>query len=115
MSVKNKLLISSFNVKGFKFRNYEYIKKLYTKNDILFLQETWLHDFEFNSIGNVLAGSQYHCVSAMDSTDLSKSGRLYGGCAIVWKNFLPFNVKIIENQCKRICPIALNYNNNVIY
>ena len=48
----------------------------------------------------------------MDSTDLSKSGRLYGGCAIVWKNFLPFNVKIIENQCKRVCPIALNYNNN---
>ena len=112
MVKKDKLSISSFNVKGFKYRNYDYLRKLFSHNDILFLQEVWLHDFEFHLIGDILKGSQYHSVSAMDSTDITRAGRPYGGCAIIWKNSLPFNIKVIENNCNRICAITITYDDN---
>lgn len=35
------------------------------KCDILFIQETWLHDFQHEEIGKVLVDSEHLAVSAM--------------------------------------------------
>ena len=47
------LSIVSFNYKGFKPRNYDYIDKLFVLSDILLLEETWLYNFEINKIKNL--------------------------------------------------------------
>ena len=75
------LRFSSYNCTGFKFRNYEYLQKLFADNDILLIQETWLYKFQHSQIGNVLVGSQHHAMSAMDDSDVGRVGRPYGGCA----------------------------------
>ena len=38
--------ICSFNCKGFEYRNFDYLKKVFNKVDILLLQEHWLFEFE---------------------------------------------------------------------
>ena len=73
----------SYNCKGFKNRNYNYLKELYDKNDILLLQETWLYFFQDDNVG--------------------KAGRPYGGCAIVWNNKLPIGVKPINTNSSKVC------------
>ena len=40
------LNLLSFNIKGFKERNFDYVRELYNKYDFLMLQETWLYKFE---------------------------------------------------------------------
>ena len=54
------LAINTFNIKGFKPRNYCYAKQLFKDADILFLQETWLYEFETQVIGDVLGECQCH-------------------------------------------------------
>ena len=76
--------VSSFNCAGFK-GNYEYINEtVYANCDILLLQETWLHKFEFNMFNAKIKNCQYHAVSAMDESDIGRVGRPKGGCAIIW-------------------------------
>ena len=79
VSVKQ-LKITSFNCQGFKFRNYDYLKEIFNKCDIIILQETWLYNFEHSMFNNVLPLSQYHAISAMDDSDIGRNGRPYGGC-----------------------------------
>ncbi len=72
------LKIVSFNCSGFKFRNYDYLKDIFRKCDILLIQETWLYNFQHEEIGKVLVDSEHHAVSAMDECDVSRVGRPYG-------------------------------------
>ena len=77
------LKISSYNCQGFKPRNYDFLKKLFSNINIRLLQEHWLYDFESSLITTVLPGSACHALSSMDSAELRR-GRGYGGTAIVW-------------------------------
>ena len=103
--METSLKMTSFNCAGVKFRNFDYIKETFNKWHILFLQETWLHNFQHNQIKQILPKCQYHAVSAMEDADVHRVGRPYGGVAIVWKNNLPMSFVPIETNSQRICAV----------
>ena len=100
------LTIISFNCKGLKHRNYEYIKKIFESTDILLVQEHWLFDFEDNVFHNVLPNCQFVSKSGM-SDDLILTGRPYGGVAIIWKRSCPLKFDQIETTSKRLCAVRV--------
>ena len=103
----NKLKIISYNCRGFKTRNYEYIKDLYKKCNFLLIQETWLYDFQSNDIINVLSNSMCHSVSSMESNDVGRQGRPYGGVAIIWNKHLPLEVHPVQTSNHRIACVTV--------
>ena len=106
-----KIRISSFNCEGFKYRNYDYIKNIFEKCDILLLQETWLYNFQFNEYNKVLNRCNYHSVSAMDETNIGRIGRPYGGCAIIWHSKLKLTFTPITTNSTRICAVSVTSDN----
>ena len=98
----------SFNIKGLKPRNYDYLIDLYRNYDILLLQETWLYKFEDSIVSEVLAGSCCCSVSAMCETEVGRQGRPYGGCMIIWKRSLTVPVYQINTLCNRVCAATIN-------
>ena len=80
------LTVTTYNSHGSGVGRQEHIIKLLNKSDFVFLQEHWLQDCQFQPFFNKLPQIQYHCVSGIDSTNLSHSGRPHGGVAIIWKN-----------------------------
>ena len=106
-----KIRISSFNCEGFKYRNYDYIKNIFEKCDILLLQETWLYNFQFNEYNKVLNRCNYHSVSAMDETNIGRIGRPYGGCAIIWHSKLELTFTPITTNSTRICAVSVTSDN----
>ena len=99
--------IASFNCKGFKERNFDYLKELYDKVDIMMIQETWLYSFEDNIINKIFNGCNNYSVSAMNDSDIGRKGRPYGGCSIVWKNSLAIKVSPINTISNRICAVCI--------
>ena len=106
------LLISSFNCQGFKARNFDYVRKLFDRVDILCLQEHWLYDYEFIKFPEVLNNCNFFAKSSIKN-DILVSGRSYGGVAIIYKSNLNFKTEIIETLSDRllICRINLNERN----
>ena len=99
-----KISCISYNCKGFKPRNINYIDKLYNQCDILFLQEHWLHSFEFDNIYRDLQDCQFLAKSSMRN-DVILSGRPYGGVAIVWKRDSPFRFERVDTESPRLVAI----------
>ena len=54
-----KLKIASYNCKGLKYRNYEYLKQLCDNIDVILIQELWLFEFEFGIIESILPDFKY--------------------------------------------------------
>ncbi len=73
----------SFNCSGFQCRNYDYLKDIFMKCNIVLIEETWLYNFQHEEIGQVLGDSEHHAVSAMDDCGVSLVGGQHGGCAAV--------------------------------
>ena len=107
----NKLKIISYNCRGFKTRNYEYTKELYEKCNFLFIQETWLYDFQSYNITNILPNSMCHSVSSMDSSDVGRQGRPFGGVAIIWNKHLPFEVHPVDTNNHRVACVTVTSKN----
>ena len=80
---------------------------VFNKCDILLLQETWLHNFQFNEFTNVLNNCNYHPVTAMDEADIGRVGRPFGGCAIVWHRDLALTVTPVVTTSPRICAVII--------
>ena len=115
MAVVNKIRFVSFNCKGFKERNFQYLNELYSKSDIMFLQETWLYSFQESDIKKVLAGSDCYTVSSMCPDDVGRTGRPFGGVALIWRQSLPIVVTPLHTQSNRLCAAILNIDNvNII-
>ena len=78
-----RLCVKSFNCKGFKPRNYSYIKKVFEDASILLIQEHWLYNFEFEHFSKILTNSSYHAKSSMQDkrpySDAPTRGPLVGG------------------------------------
>ena len=101
-----KLSICSFNCTGFKSRNYEYIRDLYSTHDILLLQETWLYEFQISDITKILPNSKCHLVSSMEAENVGRVGRPYGGCCIVWNSQLVMTFEPLPTRSSRLCAIV---------
>ena len=107
-----KLKLTSFNCNGFKNRNYDYIRDIFDKCNILFLQETWLYEFEHKQYCKVLPQCQYYAVSAMDDSEIIRAGRPFGGCSIIWHKNLQLSFIPIQTISKRLC--ALNIKSHSV-
>ena len=102
--------IVSFNCNGFKKRNFHYLLHLYKNYDILLLQETWLYNFQFDTIQRIFPDSQFHATSAMDESMLGRVGRPFGGCAIIWNGKkLSMSVSPVTVNNPRVCAVQM-YN-----
>ena len=103
---RDNLCISSYNCKGFKNRNYNYLKGLFDKSDVLLIQEHWLYDFEFGNFNNILSDGKYIAKSDMQN-DIINHGRPHGGVAIIWKKSLVVEMTEINTLSNRLCAIRI--------
>ena len=101
------LKIISFNCKGFKNRNYDFLKDVFDKCDILLIQESWLFDFEIKNVTDVLSNSSCIGISAMKDCDIGRQGRPFGGCLIVYKRNLAIPVNKVATSSSRLCVASL--------
>ena len=70
---------------------------------ILQIQESWLFDFEFKNVTNVLLSGACIGVSAMKDCDIWRQGRLYGGCLIIYKSNFVIPINQITFSSNRLC------------
>ena len=83
------LNIASFNVKGFKPRNFDFLKFLSNKMDIILFQETWLYEREKHVMEKVLLG------------------RPYVGCAAAINRSINASFNKINTLCSKLCTITV--------
>ena len=105
------LKISSYNCQGAKWKNCDYLVETFYNCDILFLQETWLYNFQHSHFKSVLPECQYHAVSAMDDADVHRLGRPFGGVAILWHQKLVMSFVPIKTNTQRICAVHVKSDN----
>ena len=109
MKRKNKLRMCSYNIAGFNRCNWTYVQQLVDNNDIVLLQELWLHSSEGHRITECLRGVSMHFVSGMADDNLH-SGRPFGGCCILWKTKLKCRVSPLSCDNRRICAVKVDLN-----
>ena len=102
--------VTTFNCKGFKFRNFSFIKKIFDECSILLLQEHWLFNFEFKEFDKVLGDCGFHAKSSMKDDEMLR-GRCYGGTAIIWHKSIKFSMTPINTVSDRICVVKCIANN----
>ena len=108
-----KLKIMTYNMKGFKPRNYNYVSKIFSSIDIMMVQEHWLFEHEFGKINTVLNNSLFVAKSSMNPEQFCE-GRPFGGVAIIWKPNLPFDVKVIPTDSNRLIACKIENNSHKI-
>ena len=101
------LKYTTFNCQGFKTRVHNYVKEKFEICDVLLLQETWLYKFDHKIFKKILPDCQYHAVSAMDETEIQRTGRPAGGCAVIWKKNLEVAVTPINTSSPRLCAVTM--------
>ena len=109
--MESELKYASFNCQGFKTRMLKYVENKFKICDVLLLQETWLYNFEHKLFKKILPDCQYHAVSAMDETEIQRTGRPAGGCAVIWKKNLEVSVTPINTNSPRICAVTMKSEN----
>ena len=97
MTLQHPIKFLSFNCKGFKPRNYNYLRKIFQNVDFMLVQELWLYDHEFDVITKELSNCNYFAKSSMNSCEF-RNGRPYGGLAIIWKSNSYFSVDVIDTM-----------------
>lgn len=105
------MLIASYNCKGFKNRNYNYLCGLFNDSDILLLQEHWLFNFEFDIFGKLLNNCLYTAKSGMKDYEFV-SGRPYGGVAILWSKLINCKFEILNTNSNRLCAVKYIFGIN---
>lgn len=99
----------SFNCKNVKSSMHD-IQQLCRKNDIVFLQETWLATDELYLLNTIDDEFYGRGVSAMDTSCSIMKGRPHGGVAILWRKSLQ-NIKLHDMSDSRLMCIELSNNN----
>ena len=101
------LNIASFNVKGFKPRNFDFLKFLSNKMDIILFQETWLYEREKHVMEKVLLRHTVFHISSMNQANIDKIGRPYGGCAVAINRSINASINKINTICSRLCAVTV--------
>ena len=108
---KSKALLNllSYNSKGFKNRNFNFIQHVLDGYSFICMQEHWLYDFQFKDFHKILPNYSYYALSSMCSNELSK-GRGYGGTAILWRKDLFGSITPIKSNSPRVCIVEFQTN-----
>ena len=96
-----RLKLCSYNSNGSGFDRRLYIKDLYSRCDILLLQEHWLYSEHLNSYTNDLENANICGTSPMKQNELLK-GRPFGGTAFIWRSDSKYKVTPIDTMNDRI-------------
>ena len=75
--------------------------------DVLFLQETWLHDSQFKKVRKISDGYLSENVCGIKDDAVIQSRRGYGGVSILWKQSLAQSIKPVKSNSKRLACIQL--------
>ena len=105
------MLIASYNCKGFKHRNYDYLHRLFNESDVLLIQEHWLFNFEFDIFNKLLNNCLYTAKSGMDDCEFV-SGRPYAGVAILWSKLINCKFEVLNTNSNRICAVKYIFDIN---
>jgi exonuclease III len=101
------LRLCSYNCRSLSTLKRDFVRTLLSSYDILFLQEHWLSDGQLPLLGDLDDNFKYTGVSGFGNREVL-SGRPYGGCAILWRSSLTFNVKFLFVSSRRISAIKLS-------
>ena len=80
--------------------------------DILFLQETWLHEWQFNEVMAISKQYLAKSVSGILNEDIIVSKRGYGGVTTLWKKTFAHRVKPLESNSRRLTCVSIQLNEN---
>ncbi len=105
--ITKNISVATFNCKNAK-SSIEEINSLCSSNDVVFLQETWLFDFDLPILGNINTDFYAKGKSSMVSTDGVVTGRPHGGIAILWRKDIAQYCRIIDYDDTRIMGIEIN-------
>ena len=103
----------TFNCCGLGDGKPEYISSLLDRHDIVLLQETWLLKDNLNFFDRI-PGTESHGISSINDAKLLQ-GRPYGGCSIIWKKSLVFEVSpvTLNTPSTRLCAVNVKLPNGV--
>ena len=107
MNFPSRLKVMSYNVRGLKPRNYDYLQYIFDKTDILLIQESWLYDYEHSNVCKILPDSCSLGVSSMNSNKIASAGRPFGGLMILYKRSLALPISQINTNSTRICAATI--------
>ena len=112
MDVFNLKMIS-YNCKHFVSEGpkFEFIDSLTTSHDVVLIQEHWLYQSQLDILSKVGNGFVIEAKSSMDE-NICRSGRPFGGCAILWNPLLHCNVTPIKCESPRLCGIVMQVESN---
>lgn len=88
------LKIATYNCHNFK-NSISDIRELCATHDVIFLQETWLMDYELPLLSKVNDNFYYKGFSSMNTDSALIRGRPHGGIAILW-------TKRLGQECKPV-------------
>ena len=107
MTVQNQLSISTWNMRGFK-SSVPYVRKLIEENDIVLLNEHWLHHNRLHLFNEYFSDVEVFArASKFSGADAYGGCRGQGGVAVIWGKHLSGVVPITEVIHDRICGIRI--------
>ena len=102
------LNIASLNVTNIS-TNLNFVKHLSSVYAILFLQETWLYNYQKKILFEVYNNTEFvaGCVDDNDPVGPSLHSRSYGGTCILWRSNLNPRIKCLPESSERINVVGL--------
>ena len=82
------------------------MNEIMVNHDIVLVQEHWLYQSHLSKLKLLGDGVSSTAKSSMDEAAFRR-GRPYGGCAIVWKPRLQFNISAINCVNSRLCAVQI--------
>ena len=109
------LKIVTYNCKHFNgLFKIEYMSEVFKKCDFMLIQEHWLYDVNFDNAFSNLDKESTVCFegkSAMPS-NVIRQGRPHGGCVILWKSSIKYNVTPVDTISVRLTCVKITVNEN---
>ena len=107
------LRIASYNSKGHSSERINYMNNLLKSNDVLFVQEHWYLNSQLSDLSALLDNVNVIGTSGMNDNEI-RSGRPYGGCAIVYNKQIKCTVTPIDVDNKRCVAAIMTTSDCVI-
>ncbi len=93
----------TYNCTGLYEDRAEFIENFMHENDVdvVFLQETWLHEAQFKQIKGICKDYLSHSVSGIKDTEIIKGKKGYGGVTVLWRTTLAKRVTPLKSNSKK--------------
>ena len=109
----NNLNVATYNAHGVNDVTLSYLSNIMPNYDFILLQEHWLHSSNLHIFEDKIDNIHAYGTSGMDDTEIV-SGRPYGGCAILWRNYLSCQVTPIPCDNKRLCIVKTEFQTHTV-